>query len=726
MKRLSVYRTVGRPVSRGVLLAAMLLMVAPGSAEAKFIPDPIVRYKIDARLDAQKKTIAGRETIVWKNHTAGAVPDLQFHLYLNAFKNNQSTFMKEGGGRRRLPDERPLKPEEWGYEQIRRITVDGQDVTSKLEYIHPDDDNVNDQTVARVPLAKAVGPGSSVTIEIEWTSKMPRIFARTGFQNNYFLFAQWFPKPGVYEGAGERHRQTAGWNCHQFHAFTEFFADYGVFDARLTVPGDFEIGATGAERSRTQNPDGTTTYNYYQEDVHDFAWTAEPKTDAEKITRTFEADQQVTPAEIAEWSQKTGVPPEEVKLQDVKVSLIIQREHNDQVERHFRAIFNAIKWFGLFYGKYPYETLTVVDPIGGSGGMEYPTFITAGTQYWPAKHALSPEGVTVHEFGHQFWYGLVGNNEFEEAWLDEGFNSYSTTKVLEKAYPPGEMYERVAGVPFPVAAWTRMTVPGYPWFGVGSVPLGQYFERVPMVQMYARSGRGYWQRAQADAMERYAWLDMDGQSYGVQAYAKPEVTLLTLEALLGDQWPKVIRTYHQRYRFQHPDAIDFMNTVNEVSGHDMKWFFDQTVYATGMLDYSVSVTTDKAKSKEGLFDQSGKPAYVGAPRGKDNDKDGEKEFEVLVRRLGEMQFPVTVHVRFEDGTEKLERWDGQYRWTKFKYGGRPKVSAAVIDQDYGWKLQVHRTHDSYLKEPVKLAAQKWYLRWVVWLQNALMAFSFFS
>jgi hypothetical protein len=93
MKGLSVYRTVGRPVSRGVLLAAMLLMVAPRSAEAKFIPDPIVRYKIDARLDAQKKTIAGRETIAWKNHTAGAVPDLQFHLYLNAFKNNQSTFM---------------------------------------------------------------------------------------------------------------------------------------------------------------------------------------------------------------------------------------------------------------------------------------------------------------------------------------------------------------------------------------------------------------------------------------------------------------------------------------------------------------------------------------------------------------------------------------------------------------------------------------------------------
>ncbi len=332
MIRVNQWRSVA-----SVLFFAGWLAAVSGAAQAKFIPDPIVRYKIDARLDAQKKAIAGHETIVWKNHTSGAVPDLQFHLYLNAFKNNQSTFMKEGGSRRGMP--RKIRQEDWGYEQIHSIKVDGQDLTSKLEYIHPDDDNADDQTVARVLLPKPIGAGQSASIEIEWTSKMPRIFARTGYQQNYFLVAQWFPKPGVYEGVGDRHRQVAGWNCHQFHSFTEFFADYGVFDVRLTVPGNFEIGATGAERSQTRNPDGTTTYNYYQEDVHDFAWVTEPKSQAEKITRTFVADQQVTPAEIAEWSQKTGAPPDEVKLQDVKVSLFMQREHLDQVNRHFRAIF---------------------------------------------------------------------------------------------------------------------------------------------------------------------------------------------------------------------------------------------------------------------------------------------------------------------------------------------------------------------------------------------------
>src|SRR3989449_9973530 len=68
--------------------------------------------------------------------------------------------------------------------------------------------------------------------------------------------------------------------------------------------------------------------------------------------------------------------------------------------------------------------------------MEYPTFITVGTSFWPGERSSEPEGVTVHEFGHQFWYGLVANNEFEEAWLDEGFNSYHTEKAAVLALGP--------------------------------------------------------------------------------------------------------------------------------------------------------------------------------------------------------------------------------------------------------------------------------------------------
>ncbi|HSE49453.1 MAG TPA: M1 family metallopeptidase [Terriglobales bacterium] len=740
-------------MKRPRLLALLLVFALP--AFAKYIPDPIVKYKIDARLDPKARTVKGHEVIVWRNHTSDSIPDLQFHTYLNAFKNNYSTFMREGGASSRRV--RFGKGDDaWGYIQIHSIKVDGQDLTAQLRYIQPDDGNPLDQTVAQVLLPKPIPANGSVTIEIEWTSKMPRLFARTGFHDNFFMVVQWFPKPGVYEAAGERHRVKGGWNCRQFHTSTEFFADYGSYDVNLTIPSDFELAATGTERSKKDNGDGTTTYNHYQEDVFDFAWTTQPKSQVMKIVRMFKASERVTPAELQEWARKTGAPLDQMPLQDVQVTLFIQREHSDQVERHFRAAFAGIKWFGLMYGKYPFDVLSVIDPPpfqgDGAGGMEYPTLITAGTDYWAAKHRLDPEGVIVHEFGHQFWFHLVGNNEFEEAWLDEGFNSYSTGKVLEMEYGANQSYEELFGVPVPAAIWTTLPVPRYPWFGMMRdtsswdgfwaepgdpyIGLGQYWEWVPRLQ---RDGRieSYFANAKTDAMERYAWLDMNRASYGTQAYSKPELTLRTLENLLGPQWPRIIRTYHQRWRFKHPDAQDFIATVDELSGgRNLKWFFDQTLYGTNTLNYSVSFTNDPAPKKEGLFDQGGQPKLA-----EDKSKESERpnESEVLVRRVGEMAFPAVIRVKFEDGSEVRELWPvtdpglpaagapegaNQYRWKKFKYA--KKVALAEVDPDHAWNLEVARTDNSFQAQPNKLAADKWYLRWVVWIQNVLMGFSYFS
>ncbi len=703
-----------------VFIAVLLVC----TAQAKYIPDPIVTYKIDARLDAKAKTVQGREVITWRNHTQEAVPDLQFHLYLNAFKNSYSTFMREGG-----EDSRRVKwvnrDDSWGYQQVHSLKVDGEDLTGRMHFIQPDDGNTDDQTVMRVALSKPVPPGGRVTIEIQWTSKMPRLFARTGFLDDFFLVAQWYPKPCVFEGVGDRRRTQAGWNCHQFHVNSEFFADYGTFDVDLTVPSDFEIGATGTERGKKENGDATTTYNFYQEDVHDFTWTTQPKKQVMKIVRMFKAGEQVSEAEVREWSEKTGEPPEKVRLSDVKVTLLIQREHASQIERHFRACFAGIKWYGLFFGAYPYDVVTFLDPPGGqglgAGGMEYPTFFTAGTKFWQAPHKLSPESVTVHEFGHQFWYGLVGNNEFEEAWLDEGFNSYSEARALRREYGYDHPYEWVFGVPVPAVAWMELPVPRYPWYGVkDSVKLGQYWEYVA-IDPELGDVKGYHEHARSDAMQRSSWDVLTRKSYTDQAYDKPQLTLATLERLLGNDFHRAIRAYHQRYRFKHPDAQDFMQTMQEVTGRDLKWFFDQTVFGTGKLDYAVSFTSDEQPEREGLFDVGGKPQVRYDP-----SKQRPIESEVVVQRLGEMRFPVVVKITFEDGSTVTEHWDGQYAWKKFKYTGKPKVVRAEVDQEHAFRLEAQRVDNSFRQPRVELAAEKWYLRWVVWLQNVLMAFSFFG
>ena len=127
-----------------------------------------------------------------------------------------------------------------------------------------------------------------MNVQIRWSARVPRTFARTGAIADFYFLAQWFPKIGVLE--------DGGWNCHQFHAATEFFADFGVYDVRLTVPNGWIVGATGRERSRRDEGDGTTTHRYYAEDVHDFAWTTSPH--YMERTATFE-DPRLPPVDDA-------------------------------------------------------------------------------------------------------------------------------------------------------------------------------------------------------------------------------------------------------------------------------------------------------------------------------------------------------------------------------------------------------------------------------------------
>lgn len=380
-----------------VLLAGILGLVLPAISQTIFkepMSPRIVTYKISVSLDPVEKMLNGKETLTWRNTSTDRVGELQFHLYLNTFKNSQSTFMKESGG-----ENRGFKLSEggWGWiDVISMKTADGEDLTGRIAFIHPDDDNAQDQSVIRVPLSKPVTPGQTIQLNIDFRAKLPRVFARTGYYQNFYMVGQWFPKIGVYEAAGQRFATKGQWNCHQFHSSTEFYADYGVYDVDMTVPKEYVVGATGLLQNMKENADGTKTVSHHAEDVHDFAWTASP-------TYLDLSDQ---------W-------------RDVKIRVLMQPQRAHQAERYLESAKAALELFDKHVGKYPYPNLTIVDPAfgaTGAGGMEYPTLITAGSMWGLGKSVKLAEMVTVHEFGHQYWYGLVGNNEFEEAYLDEGFN----------------------------------------------------------------------------------------------------------------------------------------------------------------------------------------------------------------------------------------------------------------------------------------------------------------
>ena len=688
-------------------------------------PQIIASYKIGVELKFDEKQrpvhLEGREQLFWFNNSPDPISELQFHLYLNAFKNEKSTFFKESGGQLRGES---FQPGEWGWIDVNELRIaGGEDLTSKIEFIHPDDDNADDQTVIRVPLAQPLDPGQKISLDLKFTARLPRVFARTGYWGQFALVGQWFPKIGVWESTGERRRTTPAWNCHQFHANSEFYADFGNYEVSMTVPAIYrgKIGATGKLESEQVNQDGTVTYKFNQANVHDFAWTVDPHYLV--VTRPFKADQHVKPSEIEEWSRRLGLPQDQIRLRDFSVTLLIQPEHRSQIDRHFAAAFNGIKYFGLWYGKYPYDTLTIVDPpynADGASGMEYPTFITAGTSWWPG-HDQNPEEVVVHEFGHQYWQGMVASNEFEESWLDEGFNTYSTAKALKTAYGPNV-------VPFNLL--------GVTWFDLPIEIPHPYEDRILTL-------RGEFN----DPILTPAWKFYDVTNYFLNSYARTGLVMNTLERYLGeDLMARVMREYHQKWRYRHPASQDFFETVNAVARQDLSWFFDQFVKETKTLDYEVAkVESRRTGTAIGIFDRDGEKAEVKEER---KAQSGQSyETDVVLRRVGDAYFPVELLLRFQDGNKIIakpaaprdalieyqfedtrtgRKWNDSWaikdRWKKFKFTTTSELQLVQLDPGDKVLLDANLTNNSKALAETGLGATvRWSSEMMFWLQNLLQA-----
>jgi aminopeptidase N len=313
--------------------------------------------------------------------------------------------------------------------------------------------------------------------------------------------------------------------------------------------------------------------------------------------------------------------------------------------------------------------------------------------------------VTIHETGHQFWYGLVATNEFEEAWLDEGFNRYHDRKAAFLALGPKGWGRRYFGLPGRGGSGWPVVAPG--------VFLRMNDDQLPQLR---RSGR-------SDVMSRATWQYLDGDSWGLNSYGKPALSLHTLEGLLGDEtMTRVLRTYAHRYRFQHPKSRDFVAVVNEVTGTDWQWYFDEIWNGSGLVDYAVGVTNQEARRPKGYLEaEGGTLALTPSPAPSAADEKGPYESEVTVRRLGDARLPVELLVEFDDGRSRRETWDGRDRWVRFRYGGAAKVSRAVVDPDGRIALDVEPANNSWTDDSgvARRASRKWSARFLLWLQNLL-------
>ena len=683
------------------LFTAAALLLAPFAAQGQPASQPsiatnsptplstrVVAYQIDAHLDTARKSLDATETLTYKNLTGQTLTSIPFHLYLNAFRP-ESSFTGEThftGGIRDNEKDNDYPPEKIGGITISHIDADGYgDLTSAMHFIAPDDGNANDHTVTRIDLPHPLAPGDSITFHLAFHDQFPLSIARNGWKRDFIMGGQWYPKPGVFwHGA---------WNCHQYHSTTEFFSDFATFTVSLTLPKRYVVGASGVPIGELNNSDGTKTLTFYGEDIGDFAWAVSPH------------------FQVTDGTYVSSMGP-------VKIHVLALAAHPHAGGRYLNIIQKTLAEFDRRYGPYPYKIITVIDPEPGSeiGGMEYPTLFTGDTSWYEPTHVT--EMTAEHEFGHQYWYGMVATNEFEDAWLDEGINSYTEVNVLSSI----------------LGRNTSMLDRSY-------ANLGDYeLQRLEYIS-----------KPDFDPVTRWAFKFRDSQSYGGVTYGKTATLLATLEGIIGkDTMDEAMRTYFMRYRFTHPTTEDFLRTIEQVaqsrgrlplltmrptppnpetvpvtppspscvgptcnvpaatavstvaavptaaappiSVSTLTPYFNQAVYGTAVLDYDVdSVSSD--------------PVQWWLPEPKDKKK-VQYLSQVYLHRKGDFILPVTAEIVFDDGARVREHWNGVDRWTKFTYTRNAQVVSAEIDPDHTVLLDKDLFNNSYTTEAHDLPARK--------------------
>jgi aminopeptidase N len=344
---------------------------------------------MSVRLDPEAKTVTGIERITYRNPSQDTLSEVWLRLYLRAFRDRDSVWMRESGGQHRGSR---LDPKALGDITVDKLALaGGADLLASATLT---------DTLMRAPLPQPLGPGQSIDLDVSWTSKLPRVFARTGYggrNDTFFMVAQWYPKMAVYDGGR--------WDTEPWHGNAEFFADFGGYDVTIAAPKEYVVAGVGTPQGDAAEQGDAKLSRYTAVDITDFAFAASP-----------------------DFKTEIG------KAGDVEVVLYYLPEHQSTVSEYMDAATGSLQAYSDWYGAYPHPRLTVVDvPARASdaGGMEYPTLITGGTFGAPPESGFAAL-IVAHEVGHQWWPMQTATNEAREPWLDEGITEYSGIRYMDE------------------------------------------------------------------------------------------------------------------------------------------------------------------------------------------------------------------------------------------------------------------------------------------------------
>ncbi len=574
-----------------------------------------VGYDFKVKLDTDQGALSGEAIISYQNNSPDTLDRIYLHLYPNAFKNESSTFAREA---KRFYYRGSITSENSGYIDILEFRITRKDANIAAADAPIMAYRVDD-TILESKLPELLPPGEELQLYVKFYEKIPTLIIRGGRQGNQYDFGQWYPKLVVYD--------QNGWHPDQYHTNGEFYGEFGTFDVSITLPYNYIVCATGVpvegdpgwswvevdtslsnekwqehhkeqlkaiEKLSKENKERTV--KFHAEQVHDFAWAACPDFVYER----------------GEWS---GIPIH-----------VLYRTHakDGWSKKVAQRGERVLEWLSTRFGMYPYPQLTIMHGLIG-GGMEYPMLVMNSGPW---------EGLISHEVGHIYFYGILASDELAEAWMDEGFTSYQEFWYQHAKFGPWG-YEK-DDIPDTNSLKFKL-----------NPKLTTKESSYQYLIDYLTSGHN-------EPMAQYA-QDFKG-GYGINAYAKGSAFFGMLHYIVGDSlWDKICHTYFDRWSLKHVNEERFKKVVEDVTGEDFDWYFDQWMRKSVVVDYGLGKI-----SKSRLAD-------------------GQWQTEVEVKRNDEGVMPVEVQLTTQNGEKFFKKWDGKDRYGKIVFVTKAEPGDIVLD-----------------------------------------------
>lgn len=541
-----------------------------------------VNYKIDVTLDDKTHMLKGFMELEYINNSPDTIHELLIHLWPNAYKNAKTAMSKQkiqGGDYFMLWASQKDK----GYIDSLEFRINKK----KADWMHYE----GYEDIAYVWLDKLLAPGEKLTLTTPFVVKLPSgSISRLGHVGESYQITQWYPKPAVYD--------KDGWHEMPYLTQGEFYSEFGSYDVSITLPENYIVGATGDLQTESEiermealsklplpeqtfdkrdiigedtngkisinrkdefppSSTKTKTLRYKQSNVHDFGWFA----DKRWIVRKGETTLPHTKKKVTTWALFT--PQNSAVWENAGI----------------KAINDGLYYYSLWSGDYPYKQCTAVDgTISAGGGMEYPNVTVIGN----AGNEQSLATVIIHEVGHNWFYGILGSNERNNAWMDEGINSFFETRTMLA---------------------TDTTLSALSAIGLSSAMLTKKLSLNDFSYQYMTEELVYLLSARNnnDQPMQMPSEYFTGMNYGTIVYKKTALAFNYLMQYLGeDMMNKCMSAYFDTWKFKHPGPDDLRLIFETTSGKDLSWFFDTLVNTTAKLDFKTSAI----KKKNGGYDLS--------------------------------------------------------------------------------------------------------------------------